>query len=280
PRNTAPAIALGLAHLQLRGAGPDDPVIVMPSDAWVADDVVFSQVMSRAVDAAFESEAVVTLGVRPDRPETGYGYLGLGEGVEVSVHGSGHGREVREVTEFREKPSRELAQQYLDSGAWWWNAGIFVFRLGYMAQLMGEVNADLDVGRPLQEAVQGGAMEDLAEQYRCLPDISVDHGVMEQAPSVLTVEANFGWSDLGSWHALAPALEAGPGGCARADLVVAEDAEANIVYAPGKTVALLGVQDLVVVATDDAVLVVPRSRAQDVRVIVEQLADAGEDGLL
>jgi len=280
PRNTAPAIALGLVQLQLRGAGPDDPVIVMPSDAWVSSGEIFAQVMSRAVDAAFESESVVTLGVKPDRPETGYGYLGLGAGVDIEVHGSGGGREVREVRQFREKPNLALARDYLDSGQWWWNAGIFVFRLGYMARLMGDVNETLDVDESFRQAVQHGDMKALAAEYRKLPDISIDHGVMEQAPSVLTVEADFGWSDLGSWHALAPALEEGPVGSSRASLVLGEGATGNVVYAPGKTVALLGVEGLVVVATDDAVLVVPRERAQDVRLIVEKLAEAGEDGLL
>jgi len=198
----------------------------------------------------------------------------------VAVHGSGGDRPVRKVLQFREKPDLSLAREYLEAGHWWWNAGIFVFRLGYLVYLMGEVREDLDVGMVLMACVQRGETEALAEEYRKLPDISIDHGVMEQAPSVLTVEGDFGWSDLGNWDALAPVLDEGPAGRARADRVVAEDAAGNVVYAPGQTVALLGVQDLVVVSTADALLVVPRSRAQEVRRIVAKLAESGEDGLL
>jgi len=270
PRNTAPAIALAIVTIALRGAGPHDPIIVLPSDHGIADRDAWEASLRRAVDAASEHKTIVTLGVEPTFASTGFGYLGLG-GEEPTEGDSD--LPVRTVLQFREKPEQGVADGYLAAGGWWWNAGIFVFRLGYLWYVMGDLREDLDVGMQLLSAcIQQGDAEALLEEYSKLEAISVDYAVMEQAPSMMAVPLDCGWTDLGSWDAL--------DGLAEATDVVAREAVGNVVYAPGKTVALVGVSDLVVVATDDAILVMPRARAQEVREIADELQKRGRDDLL
>jgi mannose-1-phosphate guanylyltransferase len=275
-RNTAPAIALSMVTLSLKGAKPHDPVMVLPCDAWVDDVEGLRTALKRAAVAAVQHKAIVTLGVPPTAPSTGYGYLGLGEEEETD----GEGLVVRKVLKFTEKPDQRTARQYTESGNYWWNAGIFVFRLGYLWYVMGDLRDDFDVGM----ALMGGCVQQddrggLAEEYAKLEAISIDYCVMQDAPSVLTVPLDVGWSDLGSWDAVAPLLADVEGGLGRADIVLADGAKDNLVFAPGKAVGLVGVSGLAVVATDDAILVVPRERAQEVRALVAKLKEQGREDL-
>jgi mannose-1-phosphate guanylyltransferase/mannose-6-phosphate isomerase len=270
PRNTAPAIALGIVTIALRGAGPHDPVIVLPSDSGIADLDAWEAALRRAVDAASEHKAIVALGVEPTSPSTGFGYLGLG--AEEPTDGDSD-LPVRLLLQFKEKPSRALAEEYLEAGTWWWNAGIFVFRMGYLWYVMGDLREDLDVGmQVLQACIQQNDEDAMLEEYSKLESISIDYAVMEQAPSMLAVPLDCGWTDLGSWDAM--------GGLQQAEDVVSLGSVDNVVYAPGRTVALLGVSNLVVVVTDDAVLVTTRERAQEVKDIADELAERGRDDLL
>lgn len=277
-RNTAPAIALALVHLGLRGLGAHDPVVVLPSDHWIEDTEGFVAAIRRAVEAARQHKAIVTIGVQPSAPSTAYGYLGLGGEVET---GGDTDLPVRKVLQFREKPSWTLAQEYVESGHYLWNAGMFVFRFGYLWYVMGDLREDLDIAmQVLSACIQQDDQPALLEEYGKLESISIDHAVMEQAPSVLTVPVDVGWGDLGSWDAIGPLLEEGPAGGQRVRELVSTDSSGNVVFAPGRTVALVGVKDLVVVATDDAVLVVPKDRAQEVRDLVDELKRRGRDDLL
>ncbi len=270
PRNTAPAIALAMVHLALRGAGPHEPVIVVPSDHGVADVDAWGAALRRAVDAACEHKAIVTLGIRPSFPSTGFGYVGLGGEEETEGDSD---LPVRKVLQFKEKPTAAVAREYVASGNWWWNGGMFVFRLGYLWYVMGDLREDLDLAmQVLSACIQQDDPVAMLEEYGKLESISIDYAVMEQAPSMLSVPLDCGWSDLGSWDAM--------GDLAVAEDVVAVESSNNVVYAPGRTVALVGASDLVVVATDDAVLVAPRERAQEVREIAAALEARGRDDLL
>lgn len=265
-RNTAPAIAMGMVALSRRGAGPHDAVIVLSADAWIADEDAFRACLRRGVFAARQHKSIVTVGIEPDRPATGYGYLELGE--PVAVDGGGD-TPVLEVKRFHEKPDLATAEGYLAGGKHLWNAGIFVFRLGYLWYVIGDLQPDMDVQMTLLLAcLEDGDQRGFAEEYAKLPRLSIDHAVMEQAPSVLAVRGDFGWSDVGSWHTVGQLFEQRPGGQIRAKRDVQIDARGNVVYAPGRTVALLGVEDLVVVVTDGEVLVAPRERAEEVKAIV------------
>lgn len=277
PRNTAPAIALSLVHLGLRGVGAHDPVVVLPSDHGVGDVEAWSASIERGIQAAVQHKAIVTLGVEPTGPSTGFGYLGLGGETETD----GGGAPVRDVLQFKEKPTPTVAQEYVASGNWWWNAGVFIFRLGYLWYVMGDLREDLDIAmQVLNACIQQNDTEALEEEYAKLEAISIDYAVMEQAPSLLAVQLDAGWSDLGSWDSVAPMLAEVEGGVGEAAEVVSLESSGNVVYAPGRTVALVGVTDMVVVATDDAILVVPRERAQEVRDVVDQLRTNGKEELL
>jgi mannose-1-phosphate guanylyltransferase len=247
-RNTAAAI--GLATVQALAADPDAVLGVVPADHHIADEDGYRGAVRRALDAAERHDAIVTVGIRPSRPETGYGYLELGADVSPGVAA---------VARFVEKPDRAVAEGYVASGRHLWNAGMFFFRGARMLDA---------IARHLPDTARALAAPEL---YPSVPSISIDYGVMEKEPGVLTVPADFGWNDVGSWTALAdvhPADGAGNVGTC----LVAHDARRNIVHSdPGTVVALLGVEDLVVVRSGNAVLVAPRDRAQDVRDLVRLL---------
>lgn len=277
PKNTGPAVALSLIYLSRAGATAHEPVVVLPADAWVGDEGAFATTVSSACAAAVAEKAIVTLGVSPTHPATGYGWIEAGEGTEVE----GATVPVLAVESFVEKPDAEVAADLLAGGRHLWNAGIFAFRFGYLWWLLGDLDEQWDLALTMMSAcIVDGDQAGLAAEYEQFESISLDHSVIERAPTLLCVEATFGWSDLGSWDSVGDVLDELPGGRGRAGRVIANDADRNVVFAPGKAVALLGVEDLVVVATDDAILVAPRDRAQDVKALVAAAVEAGEDDLL
>ena len=263
-RNTAPCVAWGTRLVQAR-AGDEAVVMVLPADHVIADEPAFRACLENAAEAARAGGALVTLGIRPTRPETGFGYLEL----------EGQG-EVCRVARFVEKPDAPTAEAYLEAGNYLWNAGMFVFTTGSMAA---------ELGRQLPAMWEGicAIVEDparLASDFGRLQKISVDYGVMEGAREVLTVPADIGWSDVGSWAAIAehlPETPVGPGLVGRA---ISVDARDNVVHAPDKLVALVGVEGLVVVDAGDALLVCPRAEAQRVREVVDQLEAEALDAWL
>lgn len=258
-RNTAPAIAWAV-----RNIGGLEPVVVLPADHRVEDEAAFRAALEVAGRAA-EQGQIVTLGVRPTFPETGFGYL------EVSPEplSSGVGRVVR----FVEKPDRATAERFLAAGNYLWNAGIFVFRPDVLAAAIATHLPALDLG--LAAIERDSTRRDAV--WRELPAVSIDHGLMEKLSDIVVVPFDGGWSDLGSWDALYPLLPTDERGNAiQGDGHVVAGGSGTLVWAePGIAVTCVGVDDLVVVATGDAVLVVPRSRCQDVRAAVAALAAAG-----
>lgn len=263
-RNTAPAI--GWALQSMPAEVRQGVVVVLPADHRVRDAEAFRAALDRAARAA-EGGRVVTLGIRPRRAETGFGYLEIAEETEPNL---------RRVVRFTEKPDAATAERLVRAGNYLWNAGIFVFRgdamLEHLARLAPEVTAGL-------ERI-AAAPDRLSELYPELPAISIDYAVMEKLEDLLAVPTVCGWSDLGSWEALAEELARDEEGNASAGEVIAIDARDNVLFAERGAVAVLGVEGLVVVATGDAVLVVPRGRAQEVRRIVDELERRGAEELL
>jgi mannose-1-phosphate guanylyltransferase len=269
-RNTAPPIAWGAQLIARRD--PDAVVMVLPSDQHVEDEAELRRVLERAIDSAAQG-TITTVGIKPTRPETGYGYIEAGAERAPGV---------RTVAEFKEKPDLATASVYAASGKHYWNSGMFFFRAQDMLRA---VEQHLPaVHRALQEieqAARGGAdaeREATRRLFAGMPSISIDHGVMEHVQPLAVVPGDFGWSDLGSWHTvweLGKADAAGNVGTAlfvQAKGNLVEDLRTN---KTPRSVALLGVDDLCVVETDDAVLIIPRERAQDVRLIVEELTRRG-----
>jgi mannose-1-phosphate guanylyltransferase len=269
-RNTAPAI--GLAAVVAQERWDDEVMAVLPSDHWIADPEGFRQRLREAEEAARHGY-IVTLGITPSHPETGYGYVRYDADDHVTEH-------AMRVEAFVEKPNGDTAAQYLAAGNYAWNAGIFVFQpsvmLDEIERQLPEMRAGLEsIGRAFG---QGDFQRTLQEVFPTLKKISIDYGVMEDARRVAVVPADVGWTDVGHWAALDAVLESDENGNVTHGNVVVDDAHDSVVFdtTDGVT-AVVGVEGLVVVRTPDAVLVVPRDRAQDVRSIVAQLRKRGLD---
>jgi mannose-1-phosphate guanylyltransferase len=265
-RNTAPAVGLAATLIAVRD--PDAVMVVLPADHHIADEEGFrSAVLAGIVPAVAGS--LVTMGIVPTRPETGFGY------IEAGPAGKGG---VRTVTRFVEKPPVETARQYLAAGNYYWNSGMFIWRAdvildqiaAHMPDLASSL-ADLVCSPHPDEAV---LQEQIDGIYRRIGGQSIDYGVMERADNVVVIPADYGWSDVGSWSSLPEVIAADGEGnvVAAAAGAVAVDATGNIIHCRGRLVALVGVDDLVVVDSGDAILVTRRDRAQEVRRVVEELA--------
>ncbi len=259
-RNTA--AALGLAALELVDRDPGAIMAALPSDHHIGDTPAFRTALETAFAAAEADDVIVTIGIEPTHAHTGFGYLEVGED---------RGDGTREVKRFVEKPDAATAQRYLDAGNYLWNGGIFVLRA---QRLLDELE------RQMPDTF-AGLRQRADEAYTALPSISIDYGVMEHATDVVTVPGDFGWHDLGSWASLAEVNPVDENGNIVRGKTILDDASDNIVYSDGGVVALIGVSDLVVVQSGNAVLVVPRDRAQEVRHVVEILQnDPDGDDLL
>ena len=269
-RNTAPCIGWGAVEIKRR-AGPEAVMAVLPADHLIEDEGAFRAALVAGAEAACSTGSLVTLGLTPTRPETGFGYLELGEHA-----GDFGGRGLVQVARFVEKPDAETARAYMAGGRHLWNAGMFVFTAGAVlaafARHLPESAATL--------AQIEAAPERLEALWPALEKTSIDYGIMERAERVLTVPARIGWSDVGSWTALREHLPAGEGGHTLAREVVAIDASGCVVHAPDKLVALVGVEDLVIVDAGDALLVCRADRAQDVRAVIAALEGRGRSGYL
>ena len=261
-RNTAPCV--GWAASVVARSSPEAVLAVLPADHHIADEVGLQRVFERAIEAARGGD-MVTVGVKPTRPETGYGYVELGEELAPSVH---------RARRFVEKPDELRARQFLAAGRFLWNSGMFFFRADVMLTAIRQHLPGLgDALLKFDEAAGRGSERDVVRAlYAGLPDISIDHGIMEKAARVAVVPGDFGWSDVGSWtSAWERAPHDGDDNALVGD-VVAVDTHRSYVRAHGeKVVAVIGLDDVVIVDTEDALLVMPRDRSQDVRAIVNAL---------
>jgi mannose-1-phosphate guanylyltransferase len=278
PRDSCAAIALAAAVIARR-----DPEAIMGSfaaDHLIAENDRFINVIRQAMTGARQG-LLMTLGITPTRPETGYGYVQCGGPV-------GEGP-VLSVEEFKEKPSYDVAESYVKSGNYLWNAGMFVWRVDVFLSELARQQPQLHAGiaRIAQAWDSPSREEVLGEVWQTLPRISVDYAVMEGAATVGrvgTVPGDFGWNDVGDFHTLGEVLTADSGG----NVVVGSDVlntpsvllreTENLVVVPnsGRLVAALGVRDLIIVDTPDAVLVCPRNRAQEVKSLVDELKSKGD----
>ena len=267
-RNTAPAIgyALGRMPAEIR----EGAVAVLPADHRIADPEAFRATLAAAERLAACEDRILALGVVPRWPETGFGYLELDDG------GPGPEGE-RRVARFREKPDRATAEAFVASDRHLWNAGMFVFRGSTLLDRLERLAPELGDG--LRE-VSAASPERLAETYGALPSISIDYALMEKLDELWTLPLDCGWDDLGSWQALYEILAADGDGNRGRGAAFAVDAKDNLLFSDAGAVAVLGVEGLVVVRTGDAVLVVPRERAQEVRRLVDLLEASGRTDLL
>jgi len=267
-RNTAPA--LGLAGLILFARDPKAVMIALPSDHLVTKTEEFQKVLGVAVEVAQKGEHLVTLGIKPDRPATGYGYIRYAE-----LFAEVQGIPVYQVERFVEKPDRAKAEAFLEEGCYLWNSGIFVWRVDTFMHGLSQHMPELYAGLlELREHLGKPSWEDtLARVYSRLPAISIDYGLMEKAQNVLVIPADIGWSDVGDWSAMASLFPQDESGNAVCATHVGIDTENCVIYAedPERLVATLGLRDLVIVETKEALLILRRDCAQEVRKILERL---------
>ncbi|MBS0174774.1 MAG: mannose-1-phosphate guanylyltransferase/mannose-6-phosphate isomerase [Nitrospira sp.] len=264
-RNTAPAVALAALHAV---AGGEDPVLlVLPADHVIQDEESFRSAILAAIPAT-DAGRLITFGIVPTAAETGYGYILAGDGIEGSV---------RHVEQFVEKPDHETAKRYLASGKYYWNSGMFLFRASvFLEELQAHAPQILAACRAAMTAVQLDTdfIRVDAEAFRACPSDSIDYAVMEKTRSAAVLPLACGWSDVGSWSALWEVCDHDADGNVACGDVISIDSQGCYVRA-GRLVATVGVHDLVIVESDDAVLVAHKDRVQDVKRIVERLKAGG-----
>lgn len=264
-RNTAPAVVLAALYAR-EHIGADATLLILPADHLIRDLDAFVADAQRAAALA-QDGWLVTFGIRPTHPETGFGYVRMGHAIA--------GREGREVGAFVEKPSREVAESYVASGDYVWNSGMFGFRADALLDVAAKVCPEVFAAAQAchaQATSHESPVEYAREAFLAQPDISIDYAIMERAPKVAVVPAAFDWSDIGSWKAISD-LEAeadDDGNRVRGQAIVVESQNCYI-QSDARMVAAVGVKDLVIVDTGDAVLVSHRERAQQVKLVVERL---------
>lgn len=273
PRNTAPAI--GLTAFLLERNDPDSVIGMFPADHVIGDEQKFRDVLRRAIQIARDGENIVVMGIQPTRAETGYGYIETGGSLAPDCY---------RVRRFTEKPNQEKADEFVAAGNYYWNSGMFVWSARTLAQALRE---HLSESAPyLQQIAESWDTPDFqnifAELYPRCENISIDYAVLEprsakgeHSSNLYCLRADYGWNDLGSWAALyehhAPLQKDDNHNVVETKAFYAVNANGNYIYAPGKFVAAVGVENLVVVETDDAILVTTRENSQDVGKIVKYL---------
>jgi mannose-1-phosphate guanylyltransferase len=274
-RNTAPAI--GLAAFILLREDPQAVIGMFPSDHVIVNEARFRKAVNQAAALASRGPNMIVMGIQPTRPETGYGYIEAGEAADKAIAGAS----VRRVRRFTEKPNAEKAQEFVEAGNYFWNSGMFIWGARTLADAIRE---HLPETAPYLEKIASawgtaGFDRTFRKLYPKCENISVDYAVLEprsakgeHASNLFCIPADFGWNDLGSWAALYEHRIAGSKD-SNVGSGFALDAEGNFIHVPGKFVATVGVKDLVIVETEDALLVTTRARSQDVGKVVKHLEE-------
>ena len=275
-RNTAACI--GLAALDVANKDPDAVMVIVPADSYIHPPEAFLKVISAAANVAAEQDAIVTIGIPPTFPATGYGYIHCGERVPA-----GSDVNVFDVVEFKEKPTADMAAEFLQSGNYFWNSGSFIWKVSTIFDAFREHMPALYASLERITPVLGTEKEAevIADEYARLESISIDYGVMERARNVMAVEATYTWDDVGSWKSVEshkkPDIH---GNVIDAHAEIVDTANCTIVGEKGHLIAAVGVKDLIIVQTPDATLVCHKDSAQDVKKIVDILKEKKMDEYL
>jgi mannose-1-phosphate guanylyltransferase len=277
-RNTAACV--GVASKFVLDKVGDVPTLCLPADHVIQNEIEIREVYTQALKLCRNEDALVTIGIKPNRPETGYGYVQAGELFSSSYEG------VMQVKQFVEKPDLTTAQGYLDQGDYFWNSGMFAWRpsviLNQIKELLPEMSVALDEIGPLAESAD--SFDEIAKIYNGIESVSIDVGILERAESVVMYPGDsFDWSDVGSWHSWAESVEAEEadkaGNIIRGE-VLGLDVKNSALISSGRLLAVVGLENVVVVDTGDAVLVCHRDKAQQVKDIVETLKADGREKYL
>lgn len=267
-KNTAPCIAAAAALLHKKD--PDSVMVVLPADHRIGNRDEFLKILKTATETARTEDSLVTIGIQPSRPETGYGYIRFDEDTEITKNG----QPVYEVRNFTEKPERKKALEFLQSGDYLWNSGMFIWKTSTILEAF--KNNLPDVHKQASKLIQSeGTAGDVNNFYHACPSISIDYGIMEKAKTVHVVPGDFNWSDVGSWTAVHELSDKDVYGNASGNSPVSvHESSSNLIHSEsGKLVSLVGVDNIAVVETDKAILVVNLDKAQGVKEIVKDLKD-------
>ena len=262
--NTAPCIAY--TAFKLHGIDPAANLVVAPSDHVILQEAEFVRKVKQGLAFTETHHALLTLGIQPSRPDTGYGYIELGEQAGSDIH---------QVASFREKPDRATAENYLAQGKYLWNAGIFIWKVQHLlaafARYAPDIHRILGAGQEAYNTPDEQTF--LNEAYPTTPDISIDYAIMEKADNVFTLPSDFGWSDLGTWASLHAELPKDDHGNAVTNgPVYLQDTTHTLVRTPeGKQVVITGLNDYIVVDEGDTLLIHPKSREQEIKAIVKRI---------
>lgn len=266
-RNTAACI--GLSALWISRIDPNGIMVVSPADHVVQNTDEFVRILRLAMRVAEEKDALVTIGIKPTHPETGYGYIQTTE--EETDRNEYRAQDVYRVKTFAEKPNFETAERFLKSGDFLWNSGIFIWKASVILREIEFHLPDLhEQLRAVSVSIGTAAYEQTLEHaYRIIRSISIDYGIMEKAGNVYVVKGDFGWSDVGSWDEVVRLTPTNGEGNVIKGGVIVYDAKNNYIEAGNKLVAVIGVDDVIVISTDDAVLVCKKGRSQEVKEVVD-----------
>ncbi|MEW6607614.1 MAG: mannose-1-phosphate guanylyltransferase [bacterium] len=258
-KNTAPAIAL--ATLYLKNKDKEAVMAVLPADHFIPDKERFLKILSIAYEVAKEKEDLVTFGIKPTRPETGYGYIEMGKKVATQ-----NGISTYEVISFREKPDLNTAKEFLAKGSYLWNSGMFIWHIQTILDAFSNLMPDLY--SKLMKVENDLKIE---EFYQRVENISIDFGIMEKAKNILMIEGDFTWDDVGCWRALERIYSQDENKNVILGNHLGIDTQNCIVMADEKLIATIGISDLIVVSTKEATFICPKQRAEEVKKIVEKL---------
>lgn len=269
-RNTAACI--GYAAIEIIKKYGDGVMVIMPSDAYIKDTDKFAEVLRIAIKEAESGDKLVTVGITPTFPATGYGYIQY-ENVQSDA---------KPVLKFVEKPDEETAKKYLNSGNFVWNSGMFVWKASVILEkfkkLLPEIYSFLEqIADSFGKSDESQQIQNL---YPLIPSISVDYGIMEKSEDIIVVPAEFGWNDVGSWDMFNVLHNEDCDGNIKIGDVIAIDSKNTTAYSSGKLIATVGVDNLVIVETPDAIMICTKDKAQDVKKIVDKLKASGREDLL
>jgi len=274
-RNTAPCIGLAATHI--RALEKNAIMVVLPSDHLIQNASRFRKIIGAAARVAQRGSHLVTIGITPTFPETGYGYIQVGDKVDTV-----NGEDAYRVAAFTEKPSLAVAKKFLKSGDYMWNSGMFVWSVETILDEIRVHLPDLYDGLMKMQGALGKNNESKVIQkvYASLKSESIDFGVMEKAKEVLLLKGDFGWNDIGSWAAMEQLWPKDKNGNFLNAEVVSIESTGNIIHSTKKLVAVIGLKDIVIIETEDALLVCAKDRAPDVRRAVDELKERGLDAYL
>ena len=276
-RNTAPCIGLAAVHIQNKYT--DAVMIVLPSDHLIRYNELFIETLRDSIEVAKQNQNMVTIGITPSYPETGYGYIHF-EGRKRELQGTAY-----EVVEFVEKPNLEKAKEYLETGKYLWNSGIFVWKVSTILNKFKELLPNtykilLSIKQELkhmytlnksQTVELNHVMQNIQQQFIGIKAESIDYGIMEKTDNIFTLPGNFGWDDVGSWLALERVNRSNEQGNVIEGNVITINSQNMIVQGGKKLIATVGIEDLIIVDTEDALLICSKESTQDVKKVIENL---------